>query len=194
MRRPVYEAPPFPPLVWDNGWEGEAFLSAYGTTPVSVTAEDPSQTPTAAQARAFTRLVEQNEELDEAVMRAVLDEYPRFRERYHEYDPENADRVAPPLASVDGLERLIDLGTVHVLDVETEGEAYVGFQFSCTWDSEHGLGVMTHAGRVLEVGEADTAFSPPAGAWKAWQGAREARQPPAAPHPPRRWWEFWKRG
>lgn len=207
MRRPVHEAPPFPALVWDNGWEGEAFLPAYGTTPVSIAAEDSTRTPTTAQARAFTRLVEENEALDDAVMRAVLDEYPGFRELYHEFDPENADRFAPRVASVDDLERLIDLGTVHVLEVETDGEAYVGFQFSCTWDREHGLGVMTHAGRVVDVGGADVAFTPPADAWKAWSASESVRQPSTAPpspsrqgpapaetHTMRRWWEFWKRG
>ena len=34
----------------------------------------------------------------------------------------------------------------------------MGFKFGCTWDDEHGLGVMTHRGHVVEVGGADTAF------------------------------------
>ncbi len=31
-------------------------------------------------------------------------------------------------------------------------------RFGCTWDSEHGLGVMTHKNRIIEIGDASTAF------------------------------------
>lgn len=36
--------------------------------------------------------------------------------------------------------------------------AYVGFSFWCTWDDEHGLGVMTHKNRVVKIGGVDTAL------------------------------------
>ena len=36
--------------------------------------------------------------------------------------------------------------------------AKIGFQFSCSWDMEHGLGVMTRKGKVINIGEADVAF------------------------------------
>lgn len=34
----------------------------------------------------------------------------------------------------------------------------VGFSFHCTWDDEHGCGVLTHDGNVVAVGESDTVF------------------------------------
>lgn len=201
MQRPVYEASPFPLLVWDNGWNGEVFLAQYGSMPVSVASDDPSITPTVAQARAFTRLLEQNKVMDDAVIRAVFEEYPRFRQLYKEFDAENAAEAAPPVSSIDGLERLIDLLNVHVLDVEKDGEAYVGFEFACTWDEEHGLGVMTHAGRVVEVGQADTSFCTPEETWNPppSPAARPAASAPSRGEDagrtqagPRRWWEFWR--
>ena len=36
--------------------------------------------------------------------------------------------------------------------------AYVGWEFGCTWDDEHGLGVMTHGNPIVNVGAADIAF------------------------------------
>lgn len=202
MLKPIHEAPPFPPLVWSDhdGWEGDALLAAYGTTTVQIASADPSIPPTAAQARAFTRLVEQNEAVDDAVMRAILAEYPAYRKLYQEYDPHTADQVAPLVSTADELERLIDLDAVYVLDVEKDGEAYIGFNFGWRWDREHGLGVMTHAGRVVEVGQADTAFSWPREVWEARATPRVPAQPsrvspaPKAKQPPRRWWEFWRRG
>lgn len=91
----------------------------------------------------------------------------------------------------------------RVLSVEKDGEAYIGFEFGCPWDREHGLGVMTHAGRVVEVGQADTSFNWPREVWEARAEAAAPAPPPEPPgqvspatkanHPPR-WWEFWKRG
>jgi hypothetical protein len=65
---------------------------------------------------------------------------------------------------------LIGLSSVHVLSVAKDGIAYIGFEFGCTWDGEHGLGVMTHRDRVIEVGGADTSFL----AWIAEQDAEPA--------------------
>lgn len=45
---------------------------------------------------------------------------------------------------------------IHQLDVG--GLPYVGYEFGCEWEDEHGLGVLMHGARVVEVGFADTAF------------------------------------
>ena len=40
-----------------------------------------------------------------------------------------------------------------------DGLPCFGYEFGCTWDGEHGLGVLMHGKRVVEVGGADTAFT-----------------------------------
>jgi len=37
--------------------------------------------------------------------------------------------------------------------VEKDGIPYVGFEFGCTWDEEHGLGVLMHGTRTVEIGD-----------------------------------------
>jgi hypothetical protein len=64
----------------------------------------------------------------------------------------------PPVASADGLLPLISIRFINVHQISKDGEPYVGFEFDCTWDEEHGLGVLMHGTRVVEVGGADTAF------------------------------------
>jgi hypothetical protein len=49
---------------------------------------------------------------------------------------------------------LVGLSTVHVLPVARDGVAYLGFEFGCVWDTEHGAGVMTHLDRVVATGQA----------------------------------------
>ena len=58
----------------------------------------------------------------------------------------------------DDFKRLIGLGVVHILPVWKDDIAYIGFEFGCSWDSEHGLGVMMHKDRVVTVGEASHLF------------------------------------
>jgi hypothetical protein len=37
--------------------------------------------------------------------------------------------------------------------------SYVGLEFGCSWDKEHGFGVMLHGSRVFDIGSADTSFA-----------------------------------
>ena len=59
------------------------------------------------------------------------------------------------------LQNLIGLNIVHVLDELNDGVCYIGCEFGCQWDEEHGLGVMTHRGQVVQVGAAEESFCPP---------------------------------
>ena len=74
-------------------------------------------------------------------------------------DDEAADRavVKPEITQVDDLYDLVTLTSVDVHCLSRLGIPYVGLEFSCPWDHEHGVGVLTHGTRIVEVGEADTA-------------------------------------
>jgi hypothetical protein len=39
-----------------------------------------------------------------------------------------------------------------------DARAYLGFSFHVAWEPEHGLGVMVHGRRIVDVGGADTSF------------------------------------
>ena len=49
---------------------------------------------------------------------------------------------------------LLELQNIYILG----DTAKIGFQFSCSWDMEHGLGVMTRKDKVVKIGEAEVAF------------------------------------
>jgi hypothetical protein len=52
----------------------------------------------------------------------------------------------------------VELLVAHVQSKPTDAIAYVGYQFACDWEEEHGLGVLLHGNRVVDIGQADTAF------------------------------------
>jgi hypothetical protein len=71
------------------------------------------------------------------------------------YPPENM----PALSSPDELRRLIRPQTLHVMANAKDGFTRIGLGFDCKWDGEHGLGVSTHKGNVVEVGSGEEAFA-----------------------------------
>ena len=116
-------------------------------------------------------LLNQNQMRD-AVLDKVFELYPLWREEYG-FDQDDEECVQeflqfmPEIEDKEQLRKLMGLSYVHILDVAKEGVAYIGFQFGCTWENEHGLGIMTHKNRVVDVGQAADSSSP----WKAMRDA-----------------------
>jgi hypothetical protein len=105
--------------------------------------------PAAQQVSAFQYLVEHGDAIRDALVTAIFEEYPVIRERLLAQDFVEESEM-PALQGPEELKAHIGLSTVHVLRVVKNGAAYVGFEFGCTWDEEHGLGVMMHQDRILE--------------------------------------------
>ena len=93
------------------------------------------------------------ESVTEAVLQAILAAYPSIKE---EYEEAIGCEPMPHIAGVAELRSLIGIGNLWILPLAKDGFAYLGFDFGCAWDLEHGLGVMTHRQRVLKVGQAET--------------------------------------
>ena len=180
MAMPTLTLPPFPPLQWNECfWAGDVTLpswagcqsrgGAYGSVSsdaesngsvqltVAPEDEDARTPPLPEQARAFQWLIDHEPAIAASVLRSLFAAYPGWRNSYG-YDDEVAAELMPEIDGAEQLRALIGLSNVHILSVARDGIAYVGFQFGCTWDEEHGLGAMTHRDRVVEVGGADTSF------------------------------------
>jgi hypothetical protein len=91
------------------------------------------------QQAAYRHLVRNDRAMQRRVLDAIVAEYPTPTSGY---------------ALVDRVE----LDAVYIQSIHVGGLAYVGYGLRCGWDTEHGLGVLTHGDRVVEVGGADTAF------------------------------------
>jgi hypothetical protein len=102
-------------------------------------------------------VIEHEASLAGALLSSVVKEYPSMQEQYS-YSDNEKEEVMPDITSVEDLRALIGLYAVNVHQVQKDGIPYVGFEFGCTWDEEHGLGVLMHGARTVEIGGADTAF------------------------------------
>lgn len=178
---PTIDFPPFPPLVWRGfAWEAIVHLDSWrgfipieelcpwvtrGILPdgdlhlyVSVSSADHGTPtpPSPEQVLSFQHLLDNQASLRDAALQAVFADYPRLRECYGDFVDE---QVMPEISEPRGLMRLVRPGGIHVLAHPKEGFTRIGFGFSCSWDEEHGLGVLTHCGRIIATGCADEAFS-----------------------------------
>ena len=65
---------------------------------------------------------------------------------------------------------LIGLYNVNIHPLVEDGPSpYLGYEFGCSWDVEHGLGVLMHGLRVVEVGGAvygDSIVDRKSGRWR----------------------------
>lgn len=82
----------------------------------------------------------------------------------------------PDIRTADDLHSLIGLSSVNVHQVQKDGIPYTGFEFSCTWDEEHGLGVLMHGTRTVQIGGADTAIL-------LWIAEEDAQRPAGCQRP-----------
>ena len=64
----------------------------------------------------------------------------------------------PKLKSEEDLAQNVGLYAVNIHPVAASGLPYLGYEFGCSWDEEHGLGVLMHGTRTVHVGSAEVAF------------------------------------
>jgi hypothetical protein len=102
-------------------------------------------------------VIEHEASLANALLSSLLKEYPSLQEQYS-YSGKMKAELMPDVHSVDDLRALIGLSSVNVHQVQKDGVPYVGFEFGCTWDEEHGLGVLMHGTRTVQIDGADTAI------------------------------------
>lgn len=96
-------------------------------------------------------------EVLESILTELLKIYPEQQKIYGYSEEDKADFM-PDIKEINEFANLISPITVYLTSVFRDNIPYIGFLFNCSWDSEHGLGVMTHKNRVVQIGGADTAF------------------------------------
>jgi hypothetical protein len=114
-------------------------------------------------------VVDNEASISESLILTLLREYPSLQEQYGYSGDEKAERM-PDVRTVEDFRALIGLHSVNVHPVEKDGVPYAGFEFGCTWDDEHGLGILMHGARTVEIGGADAAIL-------LWIAKRDAEKP-----------------
>jgi hypothetical protein len=126
---------------------------------------------TTADANGYSCVSSWAEDYQQQILQKLFEEYPKWKPDYG-YSEEDAKLFMPDVSSVEEFKKLIQLQTVHILPRALDGTAYIGFEFNCKWDVEHGMGAMFHQKRMVDFGMAESSFM----LWKADQDI-EAQTP-----------------
>jgi hypothetical protein len=126
-----------------------------GTVNLNIGGDNPEIT--IEHVNAYNYLTQHQDTIKDTILASLLVKYKDIQEQYG-YDAEDAASIMPDVDHVSQFKSLIGLSTVHLLNVNKDETAYVGYQFGCTWDDEHGLGIMTHKDKIIQIGGADTSF------------------------------------
>ncbi|WP_228441130.1 DUF6985 domain-containing protein [Chryseobacterium phosphatilyticum] len=116
-----------------------------------------TEEPTAEQENGLIYLRENQENVLENILLELLKQYPGLQKNYG-YSEEARVDCMPDVKSVQGFADLLSPTYFYITSVIKDEYPYIGYGFSCSWDSEHGLGIMTHKDSVIEIGGADIAF------------------------------------
>jgi hypothetical protein len=95
--------------------------------------------------------------MSQSLLASLIEQYPSLQEQYDYPEPERSE-LMPSVGTVQDFRELIGLHSLNVHVLQKDGIPYVGFELGCTWDDEHGLGVLMHGTRVVEIAGADTAI------------------------------------
>jgi hypothetical protein len=107
----------------------------------------------------YKYIIKNQEDIQKDMLDFLLNEYPYMREDYRDFLGNDFKKLMPLINDIDEFSKLIGLSTIYFIPKIKDKIAYIGYQFYCTWDEEHGLGFMTHKNKTLDIGGATTAFN-----------------------------------
>jgi hypothetical protein len=148
------------------------------------------------QINAYHHLLENQYAIRDSILRTLIEKFEWLKETY-DWDSEDepdVPNIPPPI----DFDFKPFIGPVSVSFDEEEsknGSSYLEWHFDCAWDPEHGLAVITHEDRVIDLDRGETDI------WKIYEdnGTLAERQkeydeqaknfkPPKRQKP---WWQFW---
>lgn len=149
------------------------------------------------QINAYHHLIENQYKIRDSIIKALIEKFEWLKETYY-LDPDDdpdVPRITP--------ETTIDfdfkpfIGPVRISFDEEESKnniAYLEWHFDCAWDPEHGLAVITHQERVIDLDRGET------DPWKIYedngtlaekQKEYDERAKNSKPKEIKPWWKFW---
>lgn len=177
----------YPLFVWDeDNWVAQTTLpswagfqhrpgfhgcltkdTTHGTCRVVFAPEGRGDEPlTEAEYSLVSWFIEHETSLQQPLLAALLNAYPELQD-YNGYTDDEKLEFMPNVASVMEFRSLIGLQEIFIHPAIKDGMPYVGFVFGCTWEEEHGLGILMHGTRVVKIGGIDMACT----LWVAEQDA-----------------------
>ena len=146
-----------------------------------------------AEINAYQDLLKNQSEIRDSIIRALIEKFDWLKETY-DWDSEDEPDV-PNIPPIDfDFKPFIGPLSVSFNDESKNEIAYLEWHFQCEWDPEHGLAVITHQDRVIDLDRGET------DPWKIYedngtlaekQKEYDERAKNFKPKEIKPWWKFW---
>lgn len=146
-----------------------------------------------AEINAYHDLLKNQSEIRDSIVRALIEKFDWLKETYG-WDCEDEPDV-PNIPPIDfDFKPFIGPLTVSFHEESKNDIAYLQWHFQCEWDPEHGLAVITHEDRVIDLDRGETDI------WKIYedngtlaekQKEYDERAKNFKPKEVKPWWQFW---
>ncbi len=124
---------------------------------ISCNMGEDDQIITQEQIAAYNYVIENQNNIRDSIITGLMKAYPEMQSEY-DFDEDEAEELMPDIRDREDFKKLIGLYRVHILNVFKNGIAYTGYEFDCSWEEEHGLGVMMYQDKIVEIGGVDASF------------------------------------
>lgn len=89
----------------------------------------------------------------------LLKEYPEIQKKYQNfYSAEQMAEFLPDISDISGFAPLLSPTNMFIFSHFLEDLPYYSVGFSCSWEQEHGLGVIMHKNRIIKICDASEIF------------------------------------
>ncbi|MDQ4123500.1 MAG: hypothetical protein M3209_18850 [Acidobacteriota bacterium] len=144
------------------------------------------------QINAYHHLIQNQYAIRDSIIRSLIDKFEWLKETY---DWDQDDDFTPETKADFDFKPFIGPVGVSFHDEESRnGISYLEWHFNCAWDEEHGLAVITHQERVIDLDRGET------DPWKIYEdnGTLAEKQKEydewaknVKPKIQKPWWQFW---
>ena len=148
------------------------------------------------QINAYHYLIENQHAIRDSIIKALSEEVDRFTQ-YLDPDDSFVPNITPETKAGFDFKPFIGPTSVSFDEEESRNNiSYLQWHFDCAWDPEHGLAVITHEDRVIDLDQGETDIfkiyadnGTLAERQKEYDEWKKNYKPPKPP--PKPWWKFW---
>lgn len=74
------------------------------------------------------------------------------------FNKDEAEKLLPEIRFPSHLKNIVGVSSINVHPIEQDSKPFIGVELGCTWEAEHGVGILLLGDEPLEIGGADTAI------------------------------------